>query len=74
MDLSRITTKDIIATLVIGATMIFAGVSQYNGKPVDAATMGLAGAIVMHYFGPKRTETPEPEQPLGEPSLGGEGD
>lgn len=73
MTFPHITTKDIIATLVIGSTMVFAGISQMQGKPVDAATMGLAGAIVMHYFGPKKVEVAE-EEPLPPPSVGNAAD
>ncbi len=67
---SHVTTKDVIAVIVIGCTMVFAGVAQWNGKAIDAATMGLAGAIVMHYFGNKGTSAAPPED-LPAPSVPG---
>lgn len=71
--LSSITTKDVIAVVVIASTMVFAGISQMANKPVDAATMGLAGAIVMHYFGNKGTAAAPPED-LPAPAIPGDDD
>lgn len=51
--LDRITTKDIIAVLVVGAVLVFNGFAMVTGKPLDAGTVGMAGVIVGHYFGPK---------------------
>lgn len=48
--LSRITTRDIIAVLVVGAALVFNGISLATGRPVDAATLTLAGAVVGYYF------------------------
>lgn len=45
-----ITTKDVLAVMVVGAVMVFAGVSQATGQPLDAGTFGMAGLIIGHYF------------------------
>lgn len=68
----NVTTKDVIAVLVVGGCILFNGISLITGRPVDAATIGLAGAVVGHYFrdpsegalGNKR------EEPLAPPDLG----
>jgi len=50
MDLSRVTTRDILAVLVVAAALLFNGISLVTGKGPDAATMTLAGAVVGYYF------------------------
>lgn len=69
--LDRITTKDFLAVMVVGAALFYAGVSMMSGKPLDAGTIGMAGIIVGHYFGTKAAEpvAPEPE-PLPAPATG----
>ena len=67
--------------MVVGAVMVFAGISMATGKPLDAGTFGMAGLIVGHYFSQDTktalatavvaaaTATPEPLAPpfTGEP-------
>lgn len=65
----RITTKDILAVLVVGAALAYAGISMMSGKPLDAGTIGMAGIIVGHYFG-DRSVKPVAEEPLPEPYTG----
>lgn len=48
--LARITTRDILAVMVVAAALIFNGISLATGRPVDAATLTLAGAVVGYYF------------------------
>jgi hypothetical protein len=70
--LSRVTTKDVLAVLVVAATLLFNGISLITGKPLDAATMTLAGAVVGHYFQEKSGfGGPKNEEPLPEPYIGG---
>lgn len=73
--LDRVTTKDVIAVLVVGGCILFNGISLLTGRPVDAATIGLAGAVVGHYFrdptngvlGSQGREEPLAPPDLGEP-------
>ena len=74
MDLSRLTTKDVLAVMVVSATLVFAGISMVTGRPLDATTIGFSGIIIGHYFRGTPEAVSAPEQPLGEPALGGEGD
>jgi hypothetical protein len=67
LDLSRITTKDVIAVMVVGSTLIFNGISLVSGKPLDAATMTLAGAVVGHYFKSESVIDQPRSEPLARP-------
>lgn len=74
MDFSRVTTKDVIAVLVVASTLLFNGISLVTGKPLDAATMTLAGAVVGHYFQkPSGSDIPRPD-PLDPPFTGDDGE
>lgn len=46
----RVTTRDILAVGVVFAALVFNGISLATGRPVDAATLTLAGAVVGYYF------------------------
>lgn len=69
--LERISTKDVIAVLVVAATLVFNGISLISGKPLDAATMALAGTVVGHYFRSGESITNPKPEPLPEPYIGG---
>lgn len=69
--LDRITTKDILAVMVVGAALVYAGFSMMSGKPLDAGTIGMAGIIVGHYFN-NTTRQPTQPEPLPEPATGQE--
>jgi hypothetical protein len=70
--LSRVTTKDVLAVLVVAATLLFNGISLVTGRPLDAATMTLAGAVVGHYFQEKSGFGGGNVEPLPEPFIGDE--
>ena len=72
MDFSRITTRDVLAVLVVAAALIFNGISLVTGKGPDASTMTLAGAVVGYYFNTDRTRSSaeEDEIPLADPDFG----
>lgn len=70
MDLSKITTKDVIAVMVVGAVLVFNGISMAFDKPLDAGTLGMAGIIVGHYFGSRTVEPSGDSEPLPEPFTG----
>lgn len=74
MQLGNITTRDVIAVLVVGATLFFNGISLWTGRPVDATTIGLAGAIVGYYFRDRREAGAAQPEDVSPPSLPGEGD
>lgn len=73
MSFGNITTRDVIAVLVVGATLVFNGISLTTGRPVDATTIGLAGAIVGYYFRDRKEAALERED-VSPPSLPGDGD
>ena len=60
--------------MVVSATLIFAGISMLTGRPLDATTIGFSGIIIGHYFRGTGDGSAAPEPPLGQPSLGDEGD
>lgn len=70
------TTKDVIAVMVVGAVLIFNGISMWFDKPLDAGTLGMAGIIVGHYFGASAGAAaiaalaPAAPEPLAEPFTG----
>lgn len=66
--LDRITTRDVLAILVVGAALLFNGISLITGRGPDASTMTLAGAVVGYYF--KQETTKVREEPLEEPAIG----
>ena len=67
--LDRISTKDILAVLVVGAALAYAGISMMSGKPLDAGTIGMAGIIVGHYFGDRSVKNvAAAAEPLPAPS------
>lgn len=71
--IERITTKDVIAVLVVGAVLVFNGYAMVSGHALDAGTVGMAGVIVGHYFGPKvdtSVATRVTETVLAEPAIG----
>ena len=70
--IDRITTKDVLAVMVVGAALAFNGISMMTGKALDAGTIGMAGIIVGHYFGTKAAIAAEPPLPL--PATGEEPD
>ena len=70
---SGVTTKDVLAVMVVGAVLTFNGFAMAFDKPLDAGTIGMAGMIVGHYFGARSdVVVPQPEA-LPEPFTG-EGD
>lgn len=70
---SRLTTKDVLAVMVVGSVLVFNGISMLTGSALDAGTIGMAGVIVGHYFGPKAGPDPAPEpEELPEPFTGGD--
>lgn len=68
--LQRISTKDILAVLVVTATLTFNGISLLTGKPLDAATMSLAGVVIGYYFKDGKTALKEYSERVGEPAYG----
>lgn len=66
--LSGITTRDVLAVLIVGAALVFNGISLITGKPLDPTTVGLAGVVVGYYFR-SPTEVAK-EAPLPEPYTG----
>ena len=72
MDFSRVTTRDVLAVLVVAAALIFNGISLITGKGPDASTMTLAGAVVGYYFNTDRkgTPTPDAEETVANPDFG----
>lgn len=72
---SRITTKDVIAVTVVLGCIAFNGISLITGRPVDAATIGLAGAVVGHYFNtPSGDADTSDDAPLAPPLVNGGGE
>jgi hypothetical protein len=71
MVLPRPTTKDVLAIMVVGATLAFNGISLTTGQPLDPTTIGFAGIIIGHYF---RQDSPPvtviPDEPLPGPDFG----
>lgn len=67
MNFARISTRDIIACLVVGAAVVFNGIALVSGKDPDAATMTLAGAVVGYYFNKEKSDDDSEEEPLPEP-------
>lgn len=66
-----ITTKDVLAVLVVGATLIFNGISLVTGNPLDPTTVGLSGVIIGHYFRPStEVVVARREDPLPAPYTG----
>ena len=57
--------------MVVGATLVFNGISLISGRPLDAATMGFAGMVIGHYFKGGTASVLDREEPLAEPSLPG---
>jgi hypothetical protein len=75
VDLSRVTTRDVLAVLVVAAALVFNGISLITGKGPDASTMTLAGAVVGYYFNTDRKGQPIPdEDELVAPPYTGDGD
>lgn len=70
MDFSRVTTRDVLAVLVVAAALIFNGISLITGKGPDASTMTLAGAVVGYYFNTDRSKTTADDGPLADPDFG----
>jgi hypothetical protein len=66
--LDRITTKDILAVMVVGSTLIFNAASMWFDKPLDAGTIGMAGLIVGYYFNSSATR--RQDEPLPPPYTG----
>lgn len=74
MDLSRISTRDVLAVLVVAAALLFNGISLITGKGPDASTMTLAGAVVGYYFkGGGEAFREMRGEPLADPDLGDRG-
>lgn len=75
MYFPRPTTKDVLAIMVVSATLVFNGISLTTGQPLDPTTIGFAGIIIGHYF---RQDTPlsspVEEPPLAAPSVPGDDD
>ena len=71
--LDRVTTKDILAVMVVGGVLGFQGISAYFERPLDAGLMGMAGLIIGYYFpsGGQPVAVAR-EEPLPEPAVGGE--
>ena len=71
--LARITTRDILAVITVGAALVFNGISLILERGVEAATMTLAGAVVGYYFNTGKTAAQNAlarEDPLPEPLYG----
>lgn len=68
MNLDRVTTRDVLAVLVVGAAILFNGISMLSGRDLDAATMSLASAIVGYYF--KSEVVAREEEPVPAPFTG----
>jgi hypothetical protein len=63
---SGVTTQDVLAIMVVGASLIFNGISLVTAKPLDAASLTLAAAVVGYYFKQGNLA----EEPLAPPDLG----
>ena len=66
----RITTKDILAVLLVGGLLVYQGIAQWFGKPLDAGLMGMVGLVVGYYFpnsGKSIAAEPLPAPATGEP-------
>ena len=70
--LSGITTKDVLAVMVVGAVLVFNGFAMAFDKPLDAGTIGMAGMIVGHYFGARSDAVAVVPEPLPAPYTGDE--
>lgn len=70
--LARISTKSILAVMVVGATLLFNGIALISLRPLDAATMTLAGAVVGHYFTRQSDIASASQEPLAPPATGDE--
>jgi len=68
--LSGITTKDVLAVMVVGAVLVFNGFAMAFDKPLDAGTIGMAGMIVGHYFGARSDAVAVAPDQLPEPFTG----
>ena len=73
---SGVTTKDVLAVMVVGAVLVFNGFAMAFDKPLDAGTIGMAGMIVGHYFGARSDAvvTVTKIEPLAQPVTGDESD
>lgn len=73
--LSGVTTRDVLAVLIVGAALVFNGVSLITGKPLDPTTVGLAGVVVGYYFrSPNEIVPPVSIEPLAAPATGEDDD
>ena len=72
--LSGVTTKDVLAVMVVGAVLVFNGFAMAFDKPLDAGTIGMAGMIVGHYFGARSDAVTVVPEPLPAPFTGVEPD
>jgi hypothetical protein len=71
--LARIKTRDILAVMIVGAALIFNGISLATGRPLDPTSVGFAGIVVGYYFGrPSASAGADDEEPLPEPVTGDE--
>jgi hypothetical protein len=72
--LGGVTTRDILAVLIVGAALVFNGISLLTGKPLDPTTVGLAGVVVGYYFRTPETaiavDKESKNEPLPEPFTG----
>jgi hypothetical protein len=71
--ISGITTRDVLAVLVVAAALLFNGISLITGKGPDASTMTLAGAVVGYYFKDTRADIlgdHADEGPVAPPAIG----
>lgn len=67
--LDRITTKDVLAFMLVGGGMTFSGISLWYGKPLDAGIIGMVGLVVGYYFPSGQAAAYRPE-PVDAPALG----
>lgn len=70
--LDRITTKDILAVMVVGSTLAFNAVSMWFDRPLDAGTVGMAGLIVGYYFNSSAGALSRSDEPLPQPAVSDE--
>lgn len=67
--LDRITTKDVLAFMLVGGGMTFSGISLWFGKPLDAGIIGMVGLVVGYYFPSGQIAPVVKEEPLAAPAV-----
>jgi len=70
MTFAGITTRDVLALAVVGASIVFNGVSLWFGKELDPTTIGFTGMVLGYYFRTPEGAAAVNAEPLAAPVTG----